>query len=78
MVQLLGAVLVAAGCAWLGFGAAASLSRRAEGLEDMASALALLERLPASVKEDIRRGVEAADYALDYLQDQIKGEQDQC
>ena len=32
---------------------------------------ALLERLPASVKEDIRRGV-------DYLQDQIKGEQDQC
>ena len=44
MVQLLGAVLVAAGCAWLGFGAAASLSRRAEGLEDMASALALLER----------------------------------
>lgn len=39
---------------------------------------ALLERLPASVKEDIRRGVEAADYALDYLQDQIKGEQDQC
>ena len=35
-------------------------------------------RLPASVKEDIRRGVEAADYALDYLQDQIKGEQDQC
>ena len=36
----------------------------------------LLERLPAWVKEDVRRGVQAADYALDYLQDQIKGEQD--
>ena len=38
----------------------------------------LLERLPAWVKENVRRGVHAADYALDYLQDQIKGEQDGC
>ena len=68
MVQLLGAVLVAAGCAWLGFGAAASLSRRAEGLEDMASALALLERelelgappLPALMEELARRAPEGA------------------
>ena len=38
-----------------------------------------LERLPAWVGEDIRRGIEAADYAMDYLQNQIvKGEQDQC
>ena len=68
MVQLVGAVLVAAGCAWLGFGAAASLSRRAEGLEDMASALALLERelelgappLPALMEELARRAPEGA------------------
>ena len=68
MVQLLGAVLVAAGCAWLGFGAAASLSRRAEGLEDMASALALLERelelgappLPALMEALARRAPEGA------------------
>ena len=60
--------LVAAGCAWLGFGAAASLSRRAEGLEDMASALALLERelelgappLPALMEELARRAPEGA------------------
>ncbi len=38
-----------------------------------------LERLPAWVGEDIRRGIEAADYAMDYLQNQtVKGEQDQC
>ena len=38
-----------------------------------------LELLPAWVGEDIRRGIEAADYAMDYLQNQIvKGEQDQC
>ncbi len=35
----------------------------------------MLEQLPHPVKEDIRRGIEAADYAMDYLQNLIvKGE----
>ena len=42
--RLLGAVLVAAGAAWLGFRAAAALSLRAGALEEMAQGLALLEQ----------------------------------
>ena len=44
MVRLLGAALVAAGAAWLGFRAAAALSTRARALEEMAQGLALLEQ----------------------------------
>lgn len=54
-----------------------------EALERIGARLAryhdLLEQLPGPVKEDIRRGIEAADYAMDYLQNQIvKGEQHPC
>lgn len=38
----------------------------------------LLDRLPPSVGEDIRRGARAVEYAMDYLQSQIEGEQSQC
>jgi len=38
----------------------------------------LLDRLPPSVGEDIRRGAQAVEYAMDYLQNQIEGEQSQC
>lgn len=44
MVRLLGAVLVAGGAAWMGFGAAASLRERGRALEEMAEGLALLAR----------------------------------
>lgn len=44
MVRLLGATLVAAGCGWLGFGAAAALGSRVRALEDMADGLSLLEQ----------------------------------
>ena len=44
MMRLLGAALVAAGAAWLGFRAAAALSLRARALEEMAQGLALLEQ----------------------------------
>lgn len=42
MVRLLGATLVAAGCGWMGFRAAAALGSRVRALEDMAEGLALL------------------------------------
>ena len=44
MVRVLGAALVAAGGAWLGFQAAAGLRRRVRALRQMAAGLALLER----------------------------------
>ena len=44
MVRLLGAVLVAAGAAWLGFGAAAEIGERVRALSDMAGGLAVLEQ----------------------------------
>lgn len=44
MVRLIGAVLVAAGGAALGFQAAAGLGRRVRALEEMSQGLALLER----------------------------------
>lgn len=44
MIRLMGAVLVAAGGAWLGFQAAAGLRRRARALRQMEAGLALLER----------------------------------
>lgn len=44
MVRLMGAVLVAAGGAALGFQAAAGLGRRVRALEEMSQGLALLER----------------------------------
>lgn len=44
MVRLIGAVLVAAGGAALGFQAAAGLGRRVRALTEMAEGLALLER----------------------------------
>lgn len=37
-----------------------------------------LEGLPEAVKEDLRRGVQAADVMMDYLQHQFEGEQPQC
>ena len=42
--RLIGAVLVAAGGAWIGFQAAASLRRRVQALREMADGLAVLER----------------------------------
>lgn len=44
MLRALGAVLVAAGGAWMGLWAAEELRRRERALEDMASGLALLEQ----------------------------------
>ncbi len=44
MVKLMGAVLVAAGCGWLGFQGAEGLRRRVRALRDMAGGLLLLER----------------------------------
>lgn len=44
MVRLAGAVLVAAGCGFLGFQAAAGLRGRVRALREMAQGLALLER----------------------------------
>ena len=44
MIRVMGAVLVAAGAAWIGFQAAAGLRRRVRALEEMAAGLALLER----------------------------------
>lgn len=44
MVRLVGAILVAAGCGWMGFRAAASLGSRVRALEDMADGLRLLEQ----------------------------------
>ena len=44
MIRLLGAVLVAAGCAWGGFRAADSLRNRVRALEEMGRGLALLEQ----------------------------------
>lgn len=43
-MRLLGAALVAAGTAWLGFRASAELRGRVRALENMAEGLALLER----------------------------------
>lgn len=43
MVHLMGAVLLAAGCGYLGFQAAEGLRRRSRNLSEMARALALLE-----------------------------------
>ena len=42
MVRLLGATLVAAGCGWMGFRAAAALKSQVRALEDMADGLSLL------------------------------------
>lgn len=44
MARLLGAALVAFGCAWIGFQAADGLRRQLRALRDMAGALAFLER----------------------------------
>ena len=44
MVKLLGAALVAGGCAWLGFRRALELKDRVRALEQMAGGLALVER----------------------------------
>ena len=44
MIRLFGAALVAAGCAWTGFQAAARLRERTRALEETASGLALLEQ----------------------------------
>ena len=44
MVRLLGAALVAGGCAWLGFRRALELRDRVRALEQMAGGLALVER----------------------------------
>ncbi len=44
MVRGLGAALLAAGCAWVGFRAAAGLLGRVRALEDMAAGLLLLEQ----------------------------------
>ncbi len=44
MIRLIGAVLVAAGAAWLGFQAAEELRRRSRAVSQMARGLALLER----------------------------------
>jgi len=44
MVKLMGAVLVAAGCGWLGFQGAEGLRRQVRALRDMAGGLLLLER----------------------------------
>lgn len=44
MVRLVGAVLVAAGCTWLGFQAASELRRQLRSLREMSAGLALLER----------------------------------
>lgn len=38
----------------------------------------MLEGLPEQVMEELVRGKRAADLALDYLSEQIKGEQDPC
>ena len=61
-----------------------SLSERGrEALEHIGAGLGryydMLEQLPDPVKEDIRRGIDAADYAMDYLQNLIvKGERYPC
>ena len=44
MVKLLGAALVAGGCAWLGFRRALELKDRVRALEQMSGGLALVER----------------------------------
>ena len=44
MIRLVGAVLVAAGCAWGGFRAADGLRGRVRALEEMGRGLALLEQ----------------------------------
>ena len=44
MLRMTGAVLVAAGAAWLGFQAAAGLRSRTRAIRDMAGGLAVLER----------------------------------
>ena len=38
----------------------------------------LLDRLPPRVGEEIRRGAQAAQYAMDYLQTHLEGEPTQC
>lgn len=44
MMRIMGAVLVAAVCAWLGFQAADGLRRRLQAMKQMVQALGLLER----------------------------------
>jgi len=44
MLRGIGAVLLAAGCAWLGFWVAAGMRSRVRALEDMAAGLLLLEQ----------------------------------
>ena len=44
MIHVLGAALVAAGGAWMGFQAAAGLRRNVEAVRQMGAGLALLER----------------------------------
>ena len=62
MVRLIGAVLVAAGCAWGGFQAAEGMRRRARTLRELSSGLALVEReleLTAPPLERLMAGVAA-------------------
>lgn len=40
--------------------------------------LKLLETLPSGTREELARGLQAADQMLDYLIDQTKGDQDLC
>ena len=44
MVRLMGAVLVAAGCAWVGFQVSEGMRRRVAELRELARGLALVER----------------------------------
>ena len=44
MVHLTGAILLAAGCGWLGFQAAEGLRRKSRSFRQLAQALALVER----------------------------------
>lgn len=52
-----------------------ALARIQEGLAQYQS---LLEQMPPQIKEDILRGLKAASQALDYFNEQTKGEQNPC
>ena len=57
MLRMTGAVLVAAGAAWLGFQAAAGLRSRTRAIRDMAGGLAVLERELELNAPPLSRGV---------------------